>query len=68
MMEKKSAFTKLLAVGGTVLVWLPLLAPVVFSLLARRLFQFDYLMPVELFPIAFLGGGALLTRDLFKST
>jgi len=62
-MEKKDTFTKILAIAGTVLVWLPLLAPVVFSLLLlfrAHIFRFDYLMPAELFPLVLLGGGLLI--------
>jgi hypothetical protein len=62
-MEKKDRLTKVLAIVGTVLVWLPILAPVVFSVIrfvqARR-FQFDYLMPAELFPVVLVGSGLLL--------
>jgi hypothetical protein len=61
-MENKGALTKILAIAGTVLVWLPILAPIVFSLIRfvqRRVFQFDYLMPAELGLFAF-GGGILL--------
>lgn len=58
-MDKKSVFTRILAITGTVLVWLPLLAPLGFGL-ARLIqsgrFLFDYLMPAELFPIVLLGG------------
>ena len=62
-MENKNTFTKVLAVVGTVLVWIPLLAPVLFSLI--RLiqsgnFMFDYLMPAELGLLAFAGSGLLL--------
>ena len=61
-MEKNGVFTKILAIGGVVLVWLPLLAPILFSLarlLEGGMFRFDYLMPAELFPFA-LAGDALL--------
>jgi len=61
-MENKGAFTKGLAITGTLLVWLPILAPILFSLILfiqRRLFRFDYLMPAELGLFAF-GGGILL--------
>jgi hypothetical protein len=61
-MENKGTLTKILAIAGTLLVWLPLLAPIIFStaLFARaQMFRFDYLMPAELFPVA-LGGGLLL--------
>ena len=61
-MENKGALTKGLAIAGTMLVWLPILAPIVFSLIRfiqRRIFRFDYLMPAELGLFAF-GGGILL--------
>ena len=61
-MGKRGALTKILAVTGTVLVWFPILAPVLLSLalfISRRIFRFDYLMPAELFLVA-LAGGALL--------
>ena len=59
--------TPLLAIAGTVLLWLPLLAPVVFglfSLFATGTFRFDYLMPAELFPVALIGGGLLLWASI----
>jgi len=61
-MENKGAFTKGLAITGTALVWLPILAPILFSLilfLQQQIFRFDYLMPAELGLFAF-GGGILL--------
>ncbi len=62
-MENRNLLTKVLAVVGTVLVWLPVLAPLFFSVLhfmrARR-FLLDYLMPAELFPVVLVGGGLLL--------
>jgi len=64
---KKGVFTKILAVAGTVLVWIPILAPILFSLavlITRRMFHFDYLMPAELFPSALAGGLLLLWAAL----
>ena len=61
-MENKGTLTKTLAVAGTIFVWLPILAPIIFSgiLFTRaRIFRFDYLMPAELGLFAF-GGGILL--------
>jgi hypothetical protein len=61
-MKKKGRLTKMLAVAGTVLVWVPILAPILFSafrLLRTGPFMFDYLMPAELFPLALVGGGLL---------
>jgi hypothetical protein len=55
--------TKVLAIAGTVLTWFPIVAPVVLSAVVSiqsRTFRFDYLMPAELFPFAFVGGALLL--------
>lgn len=68
-MGKRDGLTRFLAVTGTVLVWLPLLAPVFFSLLRlleRARLMFDYLMPAELFPVELLGG-ILLTVAAFMA-
>ena len=62
-MEKKDTLSKILAIVGTVLVWVPVLAPVVFgfiSLIADGIFRFDYLMPAELVILVFVGGGLLV--------
>jgi hypothetical protein len=66
-MEKKGIFTKILAIVGTVLVWFPILAPILFSMvvfLRAHMFRFDYLMPAELFPSALAGGALLLWAAL----
>lgn len=62
-MEKKDGFTKILAIFGTVLMWFPVLAPIILavgSLILAGMFRFDYLMPAELFPSALFGGAMLL--------
>ncbi len=61
-MEKKGALTKGLAITGTVLVWFPIVFPILTSVvlfLQERIFRFDYLMPAELGLFAF-GGGIIL--------
>jgi len=61
-MGKKDGFTRIFAIAGTILVWLPLLAPVIFSLfrlIQSRRFLFDFLMPAELFLVELLGGALL---------
>lgn len=66
-MEKTNALNKTLAVIGTLFVWLPVLAPVLFSAgtLARGgPFRFDYLMPAELAAFVLLGGALLLWAAL----
>ena len=66
-MEKKGVLTKMLAIVGTVLMWFPILAPVLLSvavIIKGRMFRFDYLMPAELFPAALVGGGLLMGAAL----
>jgi hypothetical protein len=66
-MEKKDTLARVLAVIGTVLVWFPILSPVVVSVIGfmvERMFLFDYLMPAELFPVALMGGGLLMWAAL----
>ncbi len=63
MMKKNDTFTKILAIVGTILVWLPIVAPILFSLirfLESARFMFDYLMPAEGFPLVLAGGGLLI--------
>ena len=66
-MERKDVPTKIIAFAGTLLVWFPILAPVVISVarfVSDRRFRFDYLIPAELFPLALAGGGLLLWAAL----
>lgn len=67
-MENKGVLTKIMAVAGTILVWFPILAPIllgVISLVTDSIFRFDYLMPAELVLFAF-GGGILLLVTAFR--
>lgn len=62
-MDRKDVLTRFLSVVGTVLVWIPISFTVLISIVAsvsRRMFRVDYLMPAELFPIAFVGAILLL--------
>jgi hypothetical protein len=62
-MEKKDILSKILASAGTALVWLPLIAPVFFSVMSflrDHRFRLDYLTPAELFPSVLIGGFLLL--------
>ena len=66
-MNKKSFLTRLLAIVGTLFVWVPILTPIIFSvigLIQTGTFQFDYLMPAELFPLVLVGGGLMLWAAL----
>lgn len=70
-MEKRDVLTKVLTVVGIVLVWFPLVSPMVFSVFAyitEQIFRFDFLMPAELFPVGLLGGGVLLWASLRAHT
>ncbi len=62
-LDRKGALTRLLAVVGTVLVWIPILFTILTSVVgtvSSGMFRFDYLMPAELFPFAFVGASLLL--------
>lgn len=62
-MEKRDTLSKILTVLGTVLVWIPILAPLVFgffSLSMDGVYRFDFLMPAELGILVFGGGASLL--------
>jgi hypothetical protein len=66
-MQKRLLAAKILAALGTLVVWLPLLAPAVLGLfhLARAgRYAFDYLMPAELFPVALAGSLLLVAAAL----
>ena len=68
-MAKRDLFTKILAITGLVLVWLTVLAPVIFAIMSLIMgggFRFDYLMPAELF-IAALAGGFLLLWSALRA-
>jgi hypothetical protein len=66
-MVKRDNVTAILAIIGTILLWFPILTPVLLSLafFARAgVFRLDYLMPAELFPAVVIGGAALLWAAL----
>ena len=61
-MKSSNQLTKILEISGTFLVGLPVVAPIVFSvirLVQSGRFMFDYLMPAEL-GLMVLGGAGLL--------
>ena len=62
-MNRNDRLTRLLAISGTVLVWLPLLAPAVLAVqyyITAGMWMFDYLMPAELAVLALAGTALLL--------
>lgn len=62
-MEKKKRISWILALIGSILVWLPI-AAMLFASIAGSLrsgqFRMDYLIPAELFLLVLVGGGLLL--------
>ena len=65
-MANRGLLTKILGIAGTVLVLFPVVAPVLLSLrfIGRPVFNFDWLMPAELFPMALVGALLLLWAAL----
>ena len=62
-MKKKDGLSKTLTIAGTVLVWIPILAPIILglvSLIMDGIYRLDYLMPAELGILVFIGGALLL--------
>ena len=62
-MDNKGVLTKVLAMVGTILVWIPILFTILTSVIgtmSTNVFRFDYLMPAELFPVALVGNLLLL--------
>ena len=70
-LHKKSKLTQALAISGTVFSWIPILFPILLSLvffIQQQRFQLDYLMPAELFPSALLGSILLLWAAIRTKT
>ncbi|MFA5844009.1 MAG: hypothetical protein WC971_04170 [Coriobacteriia bacterium] len=66
-MGKHDALAKTLAIIGTVLVVLPLLAPLAFGLLTIGRpggYRLDYLMPFEVYPVTLVGVALLVWASL----
>lgn len=65
--KNKGVFAKSLAILGLILVWIPVLLTIVIAVagtIASHALRFDYLMPAELFPFAFIGALLLLWASL----
>ena len=70
-MERKNTLSKILVIIGTVLVWIPILAPVIFGFVSLSLdgiYRFDYLMPAELGISVFTGGALLLCAAIITKS
>jgi hypothetical protein len=62
-MKSRNVFTKIFALTGVILVWIPLIFTVLTAItgsIVNRKFLFDYLMPAELSPLALAGTILLL--------
>jgi hypothetical protein len=67
-MEKKTKINRSLAIVGIILIWFPIAAMLLTSLVGSiqsRRFLMDFLMPAELFLVVLIGGG-LLTWSAFR--
>ncbi|MDI6860890.1 MAG: hypothetical protein QMD25_02590 [Caldisericia bacterium] len=57
-MKKIGLIDKIIAITGTVLIWIPIIAPLFFALLSLfyfKKFRFDYLMTMEFFLLILIG-------------
>jgi len=66
-MEKNTLFTKILVIMGNILLWIPLILPVVFLIVSwvqRGKALFDFLMPAELFSAVLVGSMLLFWVSL----
>ncbi len=68
-MNTRQLVSRLLATVGTLLVWIPVVAPLFFALsrAARGAgFLYDYLLPAEIFPLSLVGAALLVTAALLS--
>lgn len=66
-MNKTGGLSKSLALVGCILVWLPIILPLIFGLLSSAsgdIFRVDYLMPAELFIMVLIGGCFLVWASI----
>ena len=66
-MKNKSLISKIIAITGTILVWIPIIAPVlltiIFLIIKGRL-AFDFLMPMELIFLVIIGAILLIISSI----
>lgn len=68
---KNIKLVKVLAIIGTILVWIPILAPIIFTILLlikEGIFRFDFLMPMELFFLTVIGGILLIISTFISKS
>lgn len=66
-MKNKILISKILAITGTILVWIPIIAPVLLTiifLITEGRLAFDFLMPMELFFLVIIGALLLIISSI----
>jgi len=66
-MKNKSLISKIIAITGTILVWIPIIAPVLLTiifLIIKGRFAFDFLMPMELIFLVIIGAILLIISSI----
>ena len=66
-MDRGSTLTRVLGVGGTVMAWFPIVAPILLTIgfvIGTGQLRFDYLMPAELSLVALVGAALLFWAAL----
>lgn len=70
-MKKGSAFSKILVIGGTILVLFPIAFMIITAVVGsimRTQFLWDYMIPGEVFPLVLVGLAALMWAALREHT
>lgn len=67
-MDGRGVLTRVLAVAGTVLVWVPVVLPVVFwlgiGIRSGNFIHLDFMIPAEIFWVVLVGAGLLIWAGL----
>lgn len=66
-MKNKILISKIISIIGTTLVWIPIIAPIFFTLIllfTRKILVFDFLMPMELFFLIIIGAILLIVSSI----
>jgi len=66
-MKNKSLISKIIAITGTILIWIPIIVPVSFTiifLIIKGKFAFDFLMPMELIFCVIIGAILLIIASI----
>lgn len=66
-MRNKILISKIISIIGTILIWIPIIAPIFFTLILlfiRKIFAFDFLMPMELLFLVIIGAIFLIATSI----